>query len=116
MIRQMNPKRFLNFAKHEKEIGNKIFLYSDRDLPEDLEMEYNGIEYGLEDPSDIDLPGQVADPLNSIGRSLFGIYEWSLLKASFCDGYLICYLDFIPGSESDAKQLQFRVYKLHEVK
>ena len=115
MIKQLNPKIFLNFAKHEKEIANKVFLYSDRD-PTEEEIEYNDKEYGLEDPSNIDLPGQVTDPVHSIGRSLFGIYEWSLLKASFCDGYLICYLDFIPGEDSNAKQLQFKVYKLKEIK
>lgn len=115
MIKQMNPKNFANYTQNEKFIVNKIILYSDRDITSE-EIEYNGKEYGLEDPTDIDLPGQIEDPLHSISRTLFEIYEWSLLKASFCDGFLLCYLDFIPGSETDAKQLQFRAYKLKEIK
>ena len=115
MLKQLNPKNFANYDKHKDEIANKIFLYDDRD-PTVIEIEWNDITYGLEDPSEIDLPGQVTDPVHSIRRTLFGIYEWSLLKASFCDGYLLCYLDFIPGSESDAKQLQFKVYRLKEIK
>lgn len=115
MIEQINSKNFANYSKQEKDIKSKIFLYSDRDIL-DEEIEFNDKKYGLDDPTDIDLPGQIEDPLHSISRTLFEIYEWSLLKASFCDGYLLCYLDFIPGSQSDAKQLQFRVYKLNAIK
>ena len=115
MISQMNPKNFANYSSEQQEIASKIFLYSDRDISEE-EIQYGEKEYGLEDPTDIDLPGQLTDIKNSIGRSLFNIYEWSLLKASFCDGFLICYLDFVTGDDSEAKQLKFRVYKLKEIK
>ncbi len=115
MIKQMNPKNFANYKLNEKDITNKIFLYSDRDLTEQ-EIEFGDKEYGLEDPSDIDLPGQLTDVMHSIGRNIFSIYEWSLLKASFCDGFLICYKDFVTGDDSESKQLKFKVYKLKEIK
>ena len=115
MISRMNPKNFTNYKEHRKDIEKKIFLFSDRDVLQE-EIDFEEVTYGLEDPTDIDLPGQIEDPVHSLSRSLFAIYEWSLLKASFCDGYLFCYMDFIPGSESDAKQLQFKVYHLNIVK
>ena len=111
----MNPKNFANYKLNEKDLANRVFLYSDRDISEE-EIAFEDKEYGLEDPSDIDLPGQLTDVKHSIGRSLFNIYEWNLLKASFCDGYLICYLDFVTGDDSEAKQLKFRVYRLKEIK
>ena len=115
MIKQLNPKNFANYSHNEKDIAKKIFLYSDRDEI-DEEIAYGDKEYGLEDPMDIDLPGQLTDVLHSIGRTLFNSYEWSILSASFCDGFLICYLDFVTGDDSEAKQLKFRVYKLKEIK
>ena len=115
MIKQLNPKNFANYSQNEKDIAKKIFLYSDRDVSEE-EIAYGEKEYGLEDPMDIDLPGQLTDVLHSIGRTLFNSYEWSILSASFCDGFLICYLDFVTGDDSEAKQLNFRVYKLKEIK
>jgi hypothetical protein len=114
IVKLLNPKNFVNFKQQEKEIKNKSFFYIDRDL-KDKEITYNDVTYKLEDPTNVDLTGQVTDPAHTISRSLFNSYEWSLLKASFCDAYLFCYLDFAPGSDSDAKQLKFRVYRLNKM-
>jgi len=114
MFKQMNPKNFANFNQN-KDVANKLFLYSDHDLT-DEEIAFGDKEYGLEEPMSIDLPGQLTDIMHSIGRTLFNIYEWSLLKTSFCDGFLICYLDFVTGNDSEAKQLKFKVYLLKEIK
>ena len=118
MEKRLNPKNFVNYKTNEKDISNKLFLYQDREINTKVtEISYEGEKYEIlvEDPINLDLPGQVTDADRSISRSLFNSYEWSLLKASFCDGYFFCYIDFITGSDSEAKQLTFKVYKLKKI-
>ena len=111
MAKQLRPTDFVNYDDHQDDIKSKIFLYEERD-PSDGEFEFNDEIYLLEDPTEINLPGAVTDPPKTIKRSLFNSYEWTHLKASFCHGWLFIYLDFIPGDDSETKQLKFKVYHL----
>lgn len=111
MVKRLNPKDFVNFDKNKQDIEKKIFLYDERD-PNSKEFEYNENLFLLDDPMTIDLTGQVTDPSKTVARSLFNSYEWTHLKASFADGWLFIYLEFAPGSDSDSKQLKFKVYPL----
>ena len=111
MVKRLNPKNFTNFNLQDSDIGDKIFLYEERE-PNSDEFEFEDLKFSLDDPVSIDLSGQVTDPSKTIARSLFNSYEWSHLKASFADGWLFIYIEFAPGSDSDSKQLKFKVYPL----
>lgn len=114
MVKLLNVKNFANYNEHKKDVDSKIFLFHDREFNK-KEVEHNGITYALDESTNIDLTGQITDPSRAIARSLFNSYEWSILKASFCDGYLFLYSDFAPGSESDHKQIKFKVYNLKKI-
>lgn len=94
-----------------KNTNEKIILFSDRDVNKKI-INYNELQFHLEDPKDLTLPGQVEDIIHSVERTINFMYDWPLLTKSNCEGFLLCYLDFIPEFHTDAKELKIRAYKL----
>ena len=112
MFKEIYPDLYFN--QSEKLNNEKFFLYSDRDIVIKY-IKFKGKLFELQDPNDIDLPGQIEDPCHSIEKTLGSSYEWSVLKNMYCNGFLLCYLDFFPSPHSDIKQLKFKVYQLNEI-
>lgn len=112
--KRLNPKNFTNYNENKKEVESKILLFVER-IPNPKEFEHDGQRYLLENSQNIYLTGAITDPPKTISRSLFNSYEWVHLKASLCDGWLFEYEGFAPGSVSDHKQLNFKVYELKKV-
>ena len=112
MFKEIYPD--LYFTQTEKEKNEKFFLYSDRDIVT-KDIKYKGKVFKLQEPNDIDVPGQIENPSHSIEKSLGSSYEWSFLKRMYCNGFLLCFLDFFPSPNTDIKQLKFKVYQLNEI-
>lgn len=110
MAKRLNPKNFTNFNLF-KDSETKYFFYEEREPRKNI-FEYDELSFLLEEPTIISLTGHVTDPSKTISRSLFNSYDWVHLSASFADGWLFVYLDFAPGSDTDAKQIRYKVYNL----
>jgi len=91
--------------------SEKTFLFSDRDISSKI-INFNNLIFNVENPKEVTFPGQIEDVIHSTERGLSNLYRWLSLDKNTSDGFLVCYLDFVPQSLLEAKELKFKIYSL----
>ncbi len=110
MIKEIFPFPTENDDSFKKRT-EKTFLFSDHDISANI-ISFNNLNFNVENPRVINFPGQIEDVLHSTERGLSNLYSWLNLNKNTVDGYLVCYLDFIPQSLLEAKELKLKIYSL----
>ncbi|MHA2363417.1 MAG: hypothetical protein ACXAC7_05630 [Candidatus Hodarchaeales archaeon] len=116
-ITRLKPSKFEKYEENKDHIDNKFILYSDRQ-PQGKFVEYEAKQFNLGLKMDIDLPGSLKDPLQSLYKIAL-TYEWDNLTALIdAIGYLFIYNGFVPSGPvakekgKAIKQLKFLCYPL----